>query len=582
MGGAVTRPSFNKLYVPAFAGSGRDRESVPAAARAVLALGSIAALHFGADLPRGDGALVSAIPPAYLVYSVALLLWVRWRRGLSPAAVWAVHVVDIVWPALFSVFVDPRPPFFALCLFALLTAAYRWGFWETVGTAAVAALLFQPLRIFCDKGLVPCAQGSVSLRSSLAEVACLLALGVVIGYLAQQKEERPRARALVAERILAVVRPESRTREMVEGVLQALGALFGCTRILLAVRETATGVIFLWQGEAGGPINISPVESGQGQTYFHDGAPSYPLALRFRKIQKSAVSILTAVDDEGKEVPSSLPEEFVRQHDFASLLAVAFPVGEEWQGRLFLFEPARDAGDARFLQDLIQDIVPALHGVYLLRRLRQRAQAAERTRIAREMHDGVIQSLVAAEMEVEALRHGAGAPADPKGQLDRAQLLVHESIMNLRDLMERSKTFELRPGELVGSMADIVDKFRRETGISARFSSQTQQVALPPHVCGELARIVQEALVNVRKHSRARHVFVRFALEEETWKLVVEDDGQGFGFVGRLTHGELDAACSGPAIIKERARSIGAQVVVESRPGRGVHLEVRLPQKAYG
>ena len=105
---------------------------------------------------------------------------------------------------------------------------------------------------------------------------------------------------------------------------------------------------------------------------------------------------------------------------------------------------------------------------------------------------------------------------------------------------------------------------------------------MSPRVGRELARIVQEALVNIRKHSDARNVLVRFAHGKGDWKLLIEDDGHGFDFSGRLSFAELNSARKGPAIIKERLRSIQGELAIESQPGRGARLEITLPQKAYG
>jgi len=92
---------------------------------------------------------------------------------------------------------------------------------------------------------------------------------------------------------------------------------------------------------------------------------------------------------------------------------------------------------------------------------------------------------------------------------------------------------------------------------------------------------VQEGLVNIRKHSRAKSVYVRFGALNGLWKLVIDDDGQGFPFTGRLTMGELDDLHRGPAVIKERVRSIGGDLVIESSPGHGSRLEITVPQKGY-
>jgi signal transduction histidine kinase len=584
--GGGRRLSVNTARTPSTEVGGHGRECVLAAGRAFFAVGALASLYF-ADLPAASETLVVALAAAYFAYTLVLLLWAR-HRVLSRAAILGVHLADILWPVLFSVFVDSHTSFFLLCLFALLAGAYRWGFRESVGTAVVLVLLSEPARLLCGQGrLAYCAPGGFPFRDWATWAASVIAAAVALGYLAQQ-EARLRRRALVAERIVTGARPDAATRDVVEGVVGALAKLFGSPRVLLAVQEAATEKTFVWQGSVSGPLEFTLAEGCESRQYFGELMPSSDFALYLRKSTTGRISPLLGFDGKGKGLPRGsirYPAKPLGDQAFRTALVVAFPVGEESAGRLFLFDPAAGSGygsDLRLLQELIRDVVPALHSVYLLRRLRARAQAAERKRVARELHDTVIQSLVAAEMEVEVLRRRGAAPAGPNGEIHRVQLLLREGVRNLRDLMERSKTFEVRPSELVGAMEEIVEKFRCETGISARFASETGPVALPPRVCGELARIVQEALVNVRKHSRAHQVLVRFAMEQGIWKLVVEDDGRGSGFEGRLTQVELDLTRKGPAIIKERARSIGAEMMLESRPGRGTHLEICLPQNGYG
>jgi len=101
---------------------------------------------------------------------------------------------------------------------------------------------------------------------------------------------------------------------------------------------------------------------------------------------------------------------------------------------------------------------------------------------------------------------------------------------------------------------------------------------MPGNVCREMLRIVQEGLVNVRKHSKARHALVRLSSTASQWSLTLEDDGKGFPFSGRLTQDELDRMGKGPTIIKERVRLIAGALTVESNPGLGTRLEVKVPK----
>jgi two-component system sensor histidine kinase DegS len=264
------------------------------------------------------------------------------------------------------------------------------------------------------------------------------------------------------------------------------------------------------------------------------------------------------------------------------LATVAFEFGREWSGRLFIFEPtlSRDLEEElRFLQEIVRQVGPAVYNVYLMRRLRQRAGAVERARFARELHDGAVQSLIAMEMQVDVLRRQSSAAAPAIGQeLGRIQSLLREEVLKLRELMQQMKSLDVDSDTLLSFVADTVERFQRETGINATFISDLDNVELPQRLCREVARIVQESLVNVRKHSGARQVLVRLASQEKQLLLTVEDDGKGFPFSGRLPQGELDSQGKGPLVIKERVRLMDGNLTVESNPGQGSKLEIRIPQ----
>ncbi len=225
-----------------------------------------------------------------------------------------------------------------------------------------------------------------------------------------------------------------------------------------------------------------------------------------------------------------------------------------------------------------------MYTVYLLRRLRSRAGAVERARVARELHDGAIQALIGVEMEVDVLRREAARNGDSSSmepRLERIQDMLRDQVLDLRTLMQQMKPLEMSPAQLLDHLADAVERFRRDTGISAEFVSGLEDVSLSPRACRELVRITQEALANVRKHSRAQRVLVTFGMHGSEWTLVVEDDGRGFDFTGRKSLPELDASRKGPAIIKERVRLLGGRLEIESSPGEGSRLHITLPQKAY-
>jgi two-component system nitrate/nitrite sensor histidine kinase NarX len=149
------------------------------------------------------------------------------------------------------------------------------------------------------------------------------------------------------------------------------------------------------------------------------------------------------------------------------------------------------------------------------------------------------------------------------------------------------KSLDVDSRRMVTFLADTVERFQRETGISARFVCQVEELDMPQQICRELARIVQEGLVNVRKHSGAKHVLVRLSSEDENWKVILEDDGAGFPFSGTLSLEQMESQRKGPVVIKERVHLIAGELTIESNPGLGSRLEVSIPQNqnrevAYG
>jgi len=155
---------------------------------------------------------------------------------------------------------------------------------------------------------------------------------------------------------------------------------------------------------------------------------------------------------------------------------------------------------------------------------------------------------------------------------------LREEVLKLRELMQQMKSLDVDSSNLFRFLEDAVERFQRETGIGARFVSEIDRLHLQQRICRELARIVQEALVNVRKHSNAREVLVRMSADDQYWRLTIEDNGRGFPFSGRFSQAELEEMGKGPMVIRERVRLIEGELTIESNPGRGTKLEITVPR----
>jgi signal transduction histidine kinase len=411
----------------------------------------------------------------------------------------------------------------------------------------------------------------------------LLVMGLLLGYLSEQ-QKRLRAEKAVVIRMLSAIRVEAGLTGTLQQICRQIAKLYAAGRLLVASQEIHSRRTFLGELHNGDRshsdftwLNSPPLDA---KSYLED----FPGEVCYATHEGDRWSV-TALDREGNQLPAPPTEPLLqleKRQSFRSLIAISFVFGGEWRGRVFVFDPSwpgETQEELRFLLDLLRQVGPAVYNVYLLHRLRRRAGAAERARFARELHDGAVQSLIAVEMQVDVLRRQTEtSPAVVGGELGRIQGLLREEVLKLRELMQQMKSIDVDARRFLNVVSDTVERFERETGISARFVTDVAKLEMPNNVCRELLRIVQEGLVNVRKHSQARHALVRLSSSPGEWSLTLEDDGKGFPFSGRLTQDGLDQMGKGPTIIKERVRLIAGALTVESNPGQGTRLEIRVPR----
>jgi signal transduction histidine kinase len=566
----------------------RRAEQILGSGRAFLAVTGLIAIYIDPTEPARFAGLTYLLLSGYALYSVALLVLVHRAAGISTAFSRAIHGIDIVSASALSFFSEgPVSPFFLFFLFALLSAAYRWGLRETISTATTIVAIFliemaaaaygpwkQTVFASIDFDVV-----QVSLR-----IAYVMLTGLLLGYLADG-EKQFRSEIAAINDVMREPRIDLGFSESVARITALLRRIFRATAVDLVIRDTETGRTFLWDARASGS-DVDAVQTNRlkldQQTsdawFFQTGSRCWCSRLRRRPTELSLVTL----DEHGTGLRSgsiTLSSALTEARQFHAMAGVDLELPGEWRGRILWFDSREITPrliHLQFLSTFADHVTPILSNLFLLRRLRSRASAAERARVARELHDSSIQALIGIEMKAEALRRSAVDLAPTvSAELDDIQRLLREEVLGLRELMQELRPVDLdAPHQLPSVLAGVVERFRRDTGIAARFASDGNASRLTLRTAIELVRITQEALINVRKHSRARAVFVRLACYEQDWTLTIEDDGEGFDFSGTFTGAELSNRLAGPAMILERVRLIGGQVSIDSRPGAGARIEV--------
>lgn len=582
-----------RLRIPPDPGEIRRIERWLATARVFLAVSTLVAIRMD-PTELGHSWAAYGLFVFYMANGILILMLLRRRQRSTAAFRFLVHAGDVIWPAVISIFAEgPRTPFFLFFFFVLAAAAYRWGLWETLGTAAAETGLLW-IESFIVRHVWP--QGSLPLRALTGlhinvqafepnrlfmESIYLIVMGLLLGYLAEQQKHL-RAEKAVLTGTLSRVRVEAGLTGTMGQIFQEIMSMYGASRVLVASQEIHSKRMFvgeLNQTAANARPEFRWLESGLRDAKIY--LDHYPGEVCYASVENDHWKTL-ALDHLGHAVPVDNLVAFsqLRQaQPLESVVTVSFLFGSDWRGRVFVFNPTwrgEKQEELRFLLDLVRQVGPAVYNVYLLHRLRRRASAAERARFARELHDGAVQSLIAVEMQVDVLRRQAEANRPIDGELGRIQSLLREEVLKLRELMQQMKAIDVDAQRLLSVLRDTVERFQRETGINATFVTDLEELDMPQRICRELLRIVQESLVNVRKHSGARHALVRLASNGDKWSLTVEDDGKGFPFVGRYNQEQMEEEGKGPMIIRERVRLLAGELTVESNPGQGTRLEVNV------
>ena len=208
------------------------------------------------------------------------------------------------------------------------------------------------------------------------------------------------------------------------------------------------------------------------------------------------------------------------------------------------------------------------------------AQEAERTRLAREVHDGPAQALSNAIFQVEVVQR----------LLDRDERLARQELRQLGEVLTRelrgvrAYLSQLRPPLLAdlglsGAIHEAADQIASALDVPVHVELDPAIDALPETIEIVTLRVIQEALQNVRKHARPRTVRVAMARDEGGWTLEVRDDGKGFEADDPLAGGRRHF---GLQFMRERAELIGARFEVRSSPDLGTAVRMTIPPGAMG
>jgi len=200
-----------------------------------------------------------------------------------------------------------------------------------------------------------------------------------------------------------------------------------------------------------------------------------------------------------------------------------------------------------------------------------------RRKLSRELHDEIGQTLALLQIEIShAVAALGGPPSSLKTRLERARDLAERTVQTIRNITGMLRPTLLDDLGLVPALQFQLEDFLRRSGIQCEFVEDAVADQLPDSVKTCVYRVVQEALHNCEKHSGARRVRVTVRQLPECLVTEIEDDGRGF------EPSEKRGTGLGLLGIRERAANVRGTVVIDSAPGRGARIALRIPLQATG
>jgi signal transduction histidine kinase len=202
------------------------------------------------------------------------------------------------------------------------------------------------------------------------------------------------------------------------------------------------------------------------------------------------------------------------------------------------------------------------------------AVLAERSRIARDLHDSLAQGFAAVSAQLEAVAETLDvAPHAARHHLDQARSQVRSSLQEVRRSLWSLRSQPPDPRDLPAAVTEIVRRITAGTSLDVRLAVSGSPRRLPEETASQMLRIAQEALTNVVRHADARTVEMELGYDRRLVRLRVRDDGRGFDPKLASAH----CGRYGLLGMRERVEEIGGRLLVTSGPGTGTEVDVRIP-----
>jgi signal transduction histidine kinase len=539
--------------------------------RLVLSLSALAIIYVDPSEPDRLVAATYAALALYLLYSASLYL----LAALRGAPVWerAAPWIDVAWYlVLVSLSSGTNSLFFLFFFFAVLVASFRQGFRAGLSLAVVSAVSFTLVGFYTAP-----TEPRFEWNRFLLRPIYLFVLGYMMAYWGGLELNLKRELNLLRE-LSGLANPRFGLAYALGAIMHRLRAFYGADSCLLVWSESREAGHYLLTSRRGDTgqsarVEMIPAElAGLLRSLPEDASVVYKgrRTARYytRRLRGSIPFASAAPLDAGRRAEVLALAERLGAESFITVPAC---FRNHIVGRLYLTGRRGTFSEEvlEFLEQLVMHVAPLLDNIRLLERLSSSAAEQERQRLARDIHDSVIQPYIGLQYRLAAIRNKvASGGADVAEDLERLFESTAAEVNGLRGFVRGLKGADGRDDDLPAAVRRFAAQFGEDYGIEVRVECEGP-LRVNPRLAAEVIRFVHEGLSNVRKHTGAAHVTLRLGCGERECFIRIENDGASAGPDARRGFT--------PKSLTERASELGGRVRVERAGEDKTAVTVEIP-----
>jgi signal transduction histidine kinase len=542
-----------------------------ATGRVFQALFSLASVLVNPDRPGVLDNIVVGIVVAYTVLSgLTLLLAQNWNGDQNKLFMAGFAMDAVIFSIVLYLTAGSTSPFFNVFLTLVLGATLQWGWRGAVGATAMSLLIFLPTCLPAYERLL---HAPFDAPRFIIRVGTLLSVGGLLIAFGRHQER-------IGRDMLRLAGPGPLPTASEQPPIAA------CLEHALAVFDVAEG-IFVWGDPEEPGLRVAELTQAglTSSTWPLDRTEAHPV---FADIDEPFLFDPAGprglkVDAQGRV---SAPPLAVLESPILKKLAIrrslVMPVrASSFAGWMILPEAPAMGRELLYLGSTVAaQLSVAVESWLSLMAWRNAASAQERVRLARDLHDGILQFLAGTAMQLEVLGRGLGKPeSESSARIGRLQESLRAEQRHLREIIDALGPAEPR-GETLLDLAEaaptLVAMLKGHWDIEVTISPNWRPGMLPRSLTFEVLQILREAVSNAARHGEATAVTVSATTSGDRLQLEIADNGHGLPMHGTFGMDELGLLALGPRMMRARVQALAGDLAITSDP-QGMRLSIALP-----